>query len=516
MRTKLGLFATSVIAAMMLNACGDEGGNGNNGPSNADQIVASYDDLTLCTAKREGATAYVKDEKTEYMCIGERWVPADDIGSSFASSSAGGSSAGVSESGRSSAADDGQSNEANLSFIDQSSASDSNLGACATANDGEIKQDVASSSVGHVAYYVCDNGDWREATNQEREIYGWNEDADGNLRRGPLTQTIYKYDSLQARWLAANSRDTSLGLNGCTQKRWAEVGISNDDKYYFCGISQWQNASGLEYVRYAKTCAHDAELIVGSATDADKYVCDADTFRVATDSEKSINRGCTCYNLNEEKLLVGNVTCSQSGVWLASTNTVAGTLTYGGQTYKTIGIGTQMWMAENLNYEYKRRGSTYGNWCYKNAPDSCAKYGRLYTWGAAMDSMTTGCGRGTTCAASSGKVQGICPFGWHLPSHAEWNTLITAVGDSAGIKLKSTTGWPQGTLGIGTDAYGFSGLPSGWNNVGNFYNAGIDATFWSSSEDTQDEAYTMHLYYISGHQPRDNKYYGFAVRCVKD
>ena len=156
-----------------------------------------------------------------------------------------------------------------------------------------------------------------------------------------------------------------------------------------------------------------------------------------------------------------------------------------GKLYRYVTIGSQTWMAENLNYEYKVNGSTYGSFCYQNSADSCAMYGRFYTWAAAMDTATTGCGYGTTCAASSGKVQGICPGGWHLPDTAEWHALFAAVGgaDSAGTKLKSTSGWYNGN---GTDAYGFSALPSGFRyNDGYFYYAGNYADFWSSSEDGQ-------------------------------
>ena len=213
-----------------------------------------------------------------------------------------------------------------------------------------------------------------------------------------------------------------------------------------------------------------------------------------------------------------------AGDWRKATVREYGTMTYGGQTYKTIGIGTQMWMAENLNYDYKVNGSTYGNWCYNNSADSCAKYGRLYTWGAAMDSATTGCGFGTTCAASSGKVRGICPTGWHLPSAAEWSTLITAVGDSAGTKLKSTSGWYSN--GNGTDAYGFSALSSGGRySGGSFDDTGYSADFWSASEDYRDCANLMgdcanlmELYYsyAGASQRNDYKSNSFAVRCVKD
>lgn len=186
--------------------------------------------------------------------------------------------------------------------------------------------------------------------------------------------------------------------------------------------------------------------------------------------------------------------------------------------YKWVKIGFQTWMAENLNYVYKVNGAVYRNYCYNDSAQYCAKYGRLYTWGAAMDSATTGCGYGTTCAVSAGSAQGICPAGWHLPSQAEWSTLITTVGDSAGAKLKSISGWYSN--GNGTDAYGFSALPSGDANPVVFadLNAGYDAYFWSSSEYDQEVAYRMSLYF--GHPYTDllytGKLAGYAVRCLKD
>lgn len=203
----------------------------------------------------------------------------------------------------------------------------------------------------------------------------------------------------------------------------------------------------------------------------------------------------------------------------SSSGPAVGTLTYGGQTYRTVVIGAQTWMAENLNYEYKVNGSTYGNWCYNDSALYCERYGRLYTWAAAMDSATTGCGYGATCETDAGAVQGICPDGWHLPSRAEWDTLIAFVGgkDVAGRRLRSISGWYDNANG--DDGYGFSALPSGnRDDNGIFYYAGRYAGFWSSSENGPEGAYTMRLSYgnAEANLRYGNKYDGFSVRCVKD
>ena len=167
-----------------------------------------------------------------------------------------------------------------------------------------------------------------------------------------------------------------------------------------------------------------------------------------------------------------------------------------GQTYKTVTIGTQTWMAENLNYE------TANSYCYNDNSANCTKYGRLYTWGAAKTA---------------------CPSGWHLPDTTEWNALFTAVGGSstAGTKLKSTSAWNNS--GNGTDAFGFSALPAGGTDgYGDYYYEGYYADFWSSTEDSTEDgsdcAYFMRLYYSYDYADLNNnyKYYGFSVRCVMD
>ena len=192
-----------------------------------------------------------------------------------------------------------------------------------------------------------------------------------------------------------------------------------------------------------------------------------------------------------------------------------------GQTYKTVTIGTQTWMAQNLNYE------TANSYCYSDTPSNCTKYGRLYTWAAAMDSAGTwssngkGCGDNKTCTPTY-PVRGVCPTDWHLPDTTEWNTLFAAVGGRtmAGKTLKSTSGWISGRNSSGTDDYSFSALPAGGREYydGEYSNEGDDAGFWSSTEDESNYAYIMRLYYDNDFAILDdfNKYFGFSVRCVKD
>ena len=203
-----------------------------------------------------------------------------------------------------------------------------------------------------------------------------------------------------------------------------------------------------------------------------------------------------------------------------------------GQVYKTVTIGTQTWMAENLNYAYtgvKYNYSSYTSdstsWCYKNKASNCDKYGRLYTWSAVMDSAAqfsvnagTMCGYGKTCTPNS-PHRGICPEGWHVPTNEEYSTLYTYIGGSstAGSLLKSTSGWNNS--GNGTDKYGFSVLPAGYRSYyGDFYNEGGYAYLWSASENDSYSAKNQYFLYDGDYvsQSSRSKYYGQSLRCLKD
>ena len=193
-----------------------------------------------------------------------------------------------------------------------------------------------------------------------------------------------------------------------------------------------------------------------------------------------------------------------------------------GKLYKFVTIGEQTWMAENLNYEYKIGDALFGNLCYKDSAKYCAKYGRLYTWTAAMDTVNTGCGQGVACSPSV-PVQGVCPNGWHLPDTAEWNDLYVAVGgkDSAGTALKEAREWN------GKDLYGFAALPggNGYGSNGNIYafdGEKHQAYFWTITVNTAD-AYNQWAFFVDFNDYagthgmyNDKSGYAMSVRCVKD
>jgi len=158
------------------------------------------------------------------------------------------------------------------------------------------------------------------------------------------------------------------------------------------------------------------------------------------------------------------------------------------------------WMIENLNIV------TAESWCYNNNPDSCSKYGRLYTWYAA---------------------KAACPSGWHLPTYQEWDDFVSAVGeDAAGKKLKSKNGWNwniyDDVSGNGTDDFGFSAMPGGclYSDGKSFFDAGSSGHWWTATEDESDNAYYRLIDYAADFvyegAYNDYKSFGFSVRCVQN
>lgn len=172
-----------------------------------------------------------------------------------------------------------------------------------------------------------------------------------------------------------------------------------------------------------------------------------------------------------------------------------------GKSYKTAKIGTQVWMAENLSFDYP--GSSY----YKNQKVYIEKYGRLYSWDAA---------------------QHACPKAWHLPSDDEWEDLIFYSGGKkkAGIYLKSTLGWIKSkSPGFNRDQ--FTALPGGYSkDTDLFKDAGTKAYWWTADDPYTSGSSTTYspfgMYYTMDNKDgkvsskTDSKSFGFSVRCISD
>ncbi|HDZ41855.1 MAG TPA: hypothetical protein ENH59_09300 [Bacteroidetes bacterium] len=202
-----------------------------------------------------------------------------------------------------------------------------------------------------------------------------------------------------------------------------------------------------------------------------------------------------------------------------------------GNIYRTVIIGQQVWLAENLRFlpsvvspltgsQSKPCYYVYG---YNGTNAEAARktatystYGVLYNWPAAVAEA-----RGSN--AVPGRVQGACPDGWHLPGDSEWTELIDFLQSKgyAGTEctvLKARTGWEND--GNGTDIYGFSALPAGgrYTFIDPFNGLGKNGRYWSSTESSDTTAWYRTLGYHNYEVYRldTDKELGFSVRCVKD
>jgi len=166
-----------------------------------------------------------------------------------------------------------------------------------------------------------------------------------------------------------------------------------------------------------------------------------------------------------------------------------------GKVYRTVAIGEQIWMAENLNFKTER------SVCYDNDESNGQKYGRLYNWNGAINA---------------------CPDGWHLPSKEEWQTLVDFVGgkETAGKYLKAKSGWEdcEGKSGNGNDTFNFAALPGGLGIPdGTFRVAGKFGNWWCASNDYTYVASYREVSFHSNPADRNtfDKTYLFSVRCIK-
>ena len=244
------------------------------------------------------------------------------------------------------------------------------------------------------------------------------------------------------------------------------------------------------------------------------------------------------YATNSEGTIYGE---QRSFTTLSDTDIEYGSFTDSrdGNLYKTVAIGSQVWMAENLAYLPSVVGPATGSdtephyyvYGYDGTDVAIAKattnytiYGVLYNWPAAM-------AEAASSSSNPSGVQGACPPGWHLPSDTEWKHLEIHLGMSEawtdgtgwrgtneGGKLKETgtTHWNTPNTGA-TNESGFTALPGGFRDYG-LGGIGYTGYWWSSTEVSADHAWGRFLIYDAGVVLRDAFYkgFGFSVRCVKD
>ena len=370
----------------------------------------------------------------------------------------------------------------------------------ATWGAGKFDGEIRAGQVNKDSYYIYETSKkaWRVASSLEKDTYDytnnkdWANGIDGELKKGAITDAVYVFDATT--WRAADDVEKTLG--GCVAAIQDSVGKA-DDSYYICNPRKWNVATALQYDTYKQKCSEFGQIVHGNVNTGSTYFCYGEEWKRF---------------YGNESIPYGKLVDNRDG-----------------HVYRTVKIGNQIWMAENLNYSdtVVTPSITGKNWCF-DSKDSCELLGRRYTWAAAIDSVklfdneSLVCGSGVTCVLPE-KVVGICPTDWHLPTRTEWETLTEFAGD--GLELDkiflSRTGWSGDNAGS-TDDYGFSVLPAGsyeafWQDQ--HFGLGYYAFFWSASDIDSDHAYSMNLG-ISGGDPAYMYGYGkgdgFSVRCVKD
>lgn len=353
--------------------------------------------------------------------------------------------------------------------------------------DGEVRVGQTNENIYYI--YEISKKAWRPATTIEKDTYDYKNNKDwidgvgGEIKKGEITGIIYVFGA--ANWRVADDVEKVLG--GCVTAIQDSVGKVGNS-YYICNHNptKWNVATVLQYDTYKQICSEFGQIVHGNVNADYAYFCYGDEWKRF---------------YGNENIVYGKLLDKRDG-----------------QIYRTVKIGEQTWMAENLNYSDSTNYPSMlgGNWCYNNDNDSCEKYGRFYNWSAAVDSIYW---------VSKGKkyerygfldmptnVQGICPDGWMMPSSEQWNKLSETIEQVYDIQAKGFNVWDNAA-----DLFGLAMLPAG-----EVRNDDLDYGMWTSPYYTMfwsvPEIGTNFIVSIDDAWIEDSSKCGggCSVRCVKD
>ena len=454
-------------------ACGDDSssGVGNNSLPNSSlpDKIESFSDVEDfdCNGDRECESIYINESGLYAQCIGEKWVKrtfsrlnaCDEESSSSKgnSSSSAKSSSSVAKSSSSSA---GKSSDSKYAFVWNTFAEAFNC-TCDKSREGWL----GLARYADDSELICYHDDYLDR-------WGW------------VDATRFESSSSSAVLSSSSSVKSSSSVSSSSAKSSSSVRSSSS-------------------VLSSSSSAKSSSSVSSSSAKSSSSVRSSSS---VVKSSSSVESSSSIAVVDPSTVVKGTLTDDRDGV-----------------TYKTVTIGNQTWMAENLKLNYNVGSAK--SWCgggSGNNEGDCNKYGRLYTWAAAMDSAAIysyageDCGYGKRCPARW-KPRGICPQRWHLPSKAELDELVEAVGGSsvAGTMLRSTSGWDHNENG--SDLYGFTALPTGVRYPTYFDHTGLLTSFWGS---TEDDIYAVIVIDFGAHPSasvgRGIKSNGSPIRCLKN
>ncbi|MBR2308412.1 MAG: hypothetical protein IKA48_14660, partial [Fibrobacter sp.] len=402
------------------------------------------------------------------------------------------------------------------------------LGACTQTQRNNVKQSNGGTADD---WYKCVNEfttnvdtfqveyNWRKAKDIEKDTVGWGaySYSTGDVKNGKVNANL-TYVRQNLTWRHGTALDSifkKAGYRACTTNNDTLKTYKYNNLYYVCTaqstpdtLRKWVPAPDLFNDTYESrsSCNEngtygDGTIMAGRINKDKLYACQsANNFRPANSDEISYNRACVSFIDDQIYKLNGLFRRCWSGHgWERVVDKEESVMKAYGKEYKTVVIGTQQWMTENLN------DSTSGSYCYNDIASYCNTYGRLYEWSTAVR---------------------VCPAGWHLPTRAEWRILFDAVGgeDYAGYLLKSASGWNNNgsSSGNGSGTYPFSVKPAGDRNLtssGPAYSGlGKNAKFWTSTKDYENNMFYVEFSYNENNVYEDAVFsdFDFSVRCVQD
>ncbi|WP_297701171.1 fibrobacter succinogenes major paralogous domain-containing protein [uncultured Fibrobacter sp.] len=540
-------FTVCALAGMLGSAfigCGDDGSSSPSAKGLPAEVADKAELETYeCSMDVIGEKVYVTELEENYECDGEKWFKSYD--QTKPSSTESSSSKKSDDSSDSKAADKEGSSDDDKGEATSSSSAKSSSSRPTEILEPEITVNETCTEVGVCdAMVKTDISTWhfvrKDGFDRDMEYiyfvegtqlmvktidYKGVEDIDTLKVYSDMTNEIsQEYAFNAAKSTCKNGggndnkvkscvKDTVKALPECNASREGFIGKKDSSSYVVCKNGSWEKAKEIDMDTYGKTCTN-AEVGTrtnGVVTETNKYYCTANgwvslmSWNWDVPKEAYFNPDITYGSMTDER---------------------------DGKVYRTVQIGDQIWMAENLNYadSVKTPSLLERSWCYDNKTENCDVAGRLYTWAAAIDYVAL-CdnGNGVNCGdgVPTKKVRGICPSGWHLPRYAgdddEFYILYIAAGEkTAGKALKSQIGWEYySNEYIGTDTFGFSGIPAGYRtSSGNFTAAGHFAYFHTTAGSTDGLSFTHpeYLYYGSDGMgmERLNTSAAYSVRCIKD
>ena len=192
------------------------------------------------------------------------------------------------------------------------------LGFCDKDHEGEVKAAENALSGNNGVHFICGDGAWRKATDIEKDTYKWEFGKDGDVKNGDVVETnCYVFED--SVWRSGDEKDCSLKLRGCTALRQDTVGKGGDEVWYICDAKTWREATDIEKDTYEKKCDEDGKIVFGNVNKERPYDCDGNSWRKATEVEGVLG-GCVESRFDEVAEALESHYICESRQWRKATD----------------------------------------------------------------------------------------------------------------------------------------------------------------------------------------------------